>query len=414
MSALLQDVLRSSTTSNSTSAGADSNLIERKLNSLNFNSSNGEFSNANNGTGGDAYDSDDELVNVVSVPGTPSRTRPPSPSRGSPRIRPIRGPGSLTFSALSSGLSSSPSTTSSTKSKPPTTDPLKLLPTELSQKIFGRLSVRDLARCALVSKKWGRSQTINYVWFQHYRKENFNDESLPPGKWTKRESKQNWVRMLSAKLSPSSFRSSMMTTSSSALFVAAIAGQLLEKRLLHRTSVVPRMSNVFLFFFFLSYCKDCTFEFYCVLYKRSHMALNTLLVFDKSQLTPHSHLLFTAHNIPQITSSSSPTNGTFGSGYSTPSYSYSSSYADSGYATPRELKEAQWKQENEASASPGKLEMRAMYKEMGGRKVRGKGKGVGVGSGRGGRDKGGWGMVEESGSNGGKDRAGEGWRVSLY
>jgi len=290
MSALLQDVLRSSTTSNSTSAGADSKLIERKLNSLNFNSNNGESSNANNGTGGDAYDSDDELVNVVSVPGTPSRTRPPSPSRGSPRIRPIRGPGSLTFSALSSGLSSSPSTTSSTKSKPPTTDPLKLLPTELSQKIFGRLSVRDLARCALVSKKWGRSQTINYVWFQHYRKENFNDESLPPGKWTKRESKQNW-----------------------------------------RTT----------------YLKS--------------------------------------------TSSSSPTNGTFGSGYSTPSYSYSSSYADSGYATPRELKEAQWKQENEASASPGKLEMRAMYKEMGGRKVRGKGKGVGVGSGRGGRDKGGWG-----------------------
>ena len=31
------------------------------------------------------------------------------------------------------------------------------------------------------------------VWFQYYRKENFYDESLPPGKWTKRESKQNWV-----------------------------------------------------------------------------------------------------------------------------------------------------------------------------------------------------------------------------
>ena len=32
------------------------------------------------------------------------------------------------------------------------------------------------------------------VWFQHYRKENFHDESLPQGKWTKRESKQSWVR----------------------------------------------------------------------------------------------------------------------------------------------------------------------------------------------------------------------------
>jgi hypothetical protein len=31
------------------------------------------------------------------------------------------------------------------------------------------------------------------VWFQHYRKENFHDENLPPGKWTRRESKQNWV-----------------------------------------------------------------------------------------------------------------------------------------------------------------------------------------------------------------------------
>ena len=30
------------------------------------------------------------------------------------------------------------------------------------------------------------------VWFQHYRKDNFHDESLPPGKWSKRESKQNW------------------------------------------------------------------------------------------------------------------------------------------------------------------------------------------------------------------------------
>jgi hypothetical protein len=32
------------------------------------------------------------------------------------------------------------------------------------------------------------------VWFQHYRKENFYDTSLPQGKWTKRESKQNWVQ----------------------------------------------------------------------------------------------------------------------------------------------------------------------------------------------------------------------------
>jgi hypothetical protein len=73
-------------------------------------------------------------------------------------------------------------------------DPLRALPTEINQRIFSGLSMRDLARCSRVSKKWSKSQTINYVWFQMYRADNYQDESLPPGKWTKRESKQNWVR----------------------------------------------------------------------------------------------------------------------------------------------------------------------------------------------------------------------------
>jgi len=71
-------------------------------------------------------------------------------------------------------------------------DPLKALPTEIGQRIFGMLGVFQLARCARVCKKWCRSQTLNYVWFQHYRRENFHDESLPPGMWSRRESKQNW------------------------------------------------------------------------------------------------------------------------------------------------------------------------------------------------------------------------------
>ncbi|KAF7306286.1 Dolichol-phosphate mannosyltransferase subunit 1 [Mycena indigotica] len=101
--------------------------------------------------GNTSDESDDELVNVVSLPGTPART-------------------------------------------------------QISQRIFGQLPLKDLARCALVSKKWNRSQTINYVWFQHYRKENFHDESLPPGKWTKRESKQNWrvVHLSNGRRSPGS------------------------------------------------------------------------------------------------------------------------------------------------------------------------------------------------------------------
>ncbi len=69
----------------------------------------------------------------------------------------------------------------------------------------------------------------------------------------------------------------------------------------------------------------------------------------------------------------------FSSGYNTPSKSIS------GYQTPREIKEEQWRAEAEES-KPGKLEMRGIYKGMGGRKARTKMK---LGS-SGVRDKGGW------------------------
>ncbi|KAF5377214.1 hypothetical protein D9615_006452 [Tricholomella constricta] len=239
---LLQDVLRSHT--------EDSLSIDRRLKSL-------EVSPQIPTTASDKDDSDDDLVNVVSLPGTPDRTRPSSPIRGA-SARPIRGP--LHISSRR--------------------DPLKAFPTEVSQRIFGCLSIRQLAKCALVSKKWRRSQTINYVWFQHYRKENFQDDSLPPGKWTKRESKQDW-------------------------------------RVTHLRSG------------------------------------------DRSPKT----------------------NGfSRSSGYSSPSIS------NSGYQTPREIKEEQWRLEAEASAKPGKVEMRGMYKELGGRKSKTKTK---LGS-SGIRDKGGW------------------------
>ncbi|KAJ6455777.1 hypothetical protein C8R45DRAFT_1035626 [Mycena sanguinolenta] len=149
---LLQDVLRAQV--------PDSALLEKRLNKV-----------ANKAAQGSSSDeSDDELVNVVSLPGTPARTRPPSPTRNGAAARPLRGPLHLSSRR----------------------DLLKALPTEVSQRIFRELSPKDLANCALVSKKWSRSQTINYVWFQHYRNENFHDDSLPAGKWTKRESKQNW------------------------------------------------------------------------------------------------------------------------------------------------------------------------------------------------------------------------------
>jgi len=67
------------------------------------------------------------------------------------------------------------------------------------------------------------------------------------------------------------------------------------------------------------------------------------------------------------------------SGYSTPG---------SGWQTPRELREEKWRLEAAAVERPGKLEMREMYKELGGRKSRVKNK-LG-GSAMGVRDKGGW------------------------
>lgn len=139
---LLQDVLRST---------ADSLAIESRLNGAQFSARPPPV---------DRDDSDDELVNVVSqhvftvhshrsllcqvsLPGTPARTRPSSPTRGvGAAARPVPGPLHLLATSR--------------------TDPLKALPTEISQRIFTTLSVKDLAKCARVSKKWNRSQTINY------------------------------------------------------------------------------------------------------------------------------------------------------------------------------------------------------------------------------------------------------------
>ncbi|KAJ7223192.1 hypothetical protein GGX14DRAFT_657623 [Mycena pura] len=238
---LLQDVLRSNV--------LDSKAVVKRLNKV-----------VQQGSLSD--ESDDELVNVVSLPGTPARTRPPSPTRAGAAARPLPGP--LHLSSRS--------------------DLLKALPTEISQRIFRDLSLKDLAKCALVSKKWNRSQTINYVWFQHYRSENFHDDNLPTGKWTKRESKQNW-------------------------------------RMLHLKNMGRRSPG------------------------------STTAVMSRA------------------------------SGHTSPTMS--------GAQTPREVKEEKWKQEAELTA-PGKLEMREMYKELNGRKSRGKSKWGTAGAGGGVRDKGGW------------------------
>jgi len=270
---LLQDVLRSDVLRSLKSEPLDKQLGRISLsrrNSDNTTATRGSLSSTSTTTTHNEDDGDDdELINVISLPGTPTRSRAPSrttsrsssPTRTGAASRPLRGPLHI-------------------QGPKPSNDPLKILPTEISQRIFGTLSVPQLANCARVSKRWTKSQTINYVWFQHYRKENFQDDSLPPGKWTKKESKQNWRVMF---LQPSS-----------------------------------RASNR-------------------------------------------------------------------GSGYSSPSLALGS-----GYQTPKEVKEAQWKAEANGTVKPGKIEMRGMYKEMGGRKAKTKDK-MKVGSGGGpGRDKGGW------------------------
>ncbi|KAG8979801.1 hypothetical protein FRB90_007911 [Tulasnella sp. 427] len=131
------------------------------------------------------------------------------------------------------------------------------------------------------------------VWFQHYRMENFHDESLPAGKWTRRESKQNW-----------------------------------------------RVT-------FLELRKKDAQE---------------------------------GRDFFQRTGFSTPGYGGGGGGGG------GGGSRSTGYQTPREIREEKWKQEADESR-PGKLEMREMYKELGGRKSKTKSK---YQTGASSRDRGGW------------------------
>ncbi|KAI0747412.1 hypothetical protein C8Q74DRAFT_1401890 [Fomes fomentarius] len=216
--------------------------------------------------GRNSSDGDEELrlVNVMSLADSPGRSRTGS--------QPTSRPHSPTRGSKLSPLSPLPAV------KEVTRDPLRVLPTDISRRIFSLLTIKELARCSRVSKKWNQSQTLNFVWFQHYRKEHFRDESLPLGNWTRRESKQKW-------------------------------------RITYLQTIPQRPPPQF----------------------------------------PYS-------------------------GYTTSSRS--------GHQTPQEIREERWHEEAEAS-KPTKFEMREMYKELGGRKARGKGK---LGGTSGMRDRGGCGV----------------------
>ena len=101
----------------------------------------------------------------ISTPGTPRRlqsrntSRSTSPTReGRHGAASRRVPGPLHLSSLSQSSPSRPS------SKPPKskTDPVRVLTTDLVQRIFSTLSVRDLAGCSRVCLKWNKSQSLNY------------------------------------------------------------------------------------------------------------------------------------------------------------------------------------------------------------------------------------------------------------
>ena len=86
----------------------------------------------------------------TSAPGTPSRSRAPS--------RPTSRPTSPTRAGASKRKAPGPLLLT----KGSNSDPLRVFPTEVSQRIFGLLDIGDLARCSRVCKKWLKSQTLNY------------------------------------------------------------------------------------------------------------------------------------------------------------------------------------------------------------------------------------------------------------
>ncbi len=88
-----------------------------------------------------------ELPLQMSAPGSPGRSRPSSRPASRPQS-PTRG--------------SRPSPLQPIGLRATSKDPLKAFPTDVSQQIFSLLSIKDLARCSRVSKKWNKSQTLNY------------------------------------------------------------------------------------------------------------------------------------------------------------------------------------------------------------------------------------------------------------
>ncbi|PWN34979.1 uncharacterized protein FA14DRAFT_132908 [Meira miltonrushii] len=183
MSSLLQNVLASRLAQATLGTDENGNIVVKDSQSQSQSQSIDDWEKVE----GEEITSDDELVNVVSlpgtVPGTPHISRPPSP-------------GGMTRSTPSkrSTLGKSIGTGIARKSK---TDPLRTLPKEVSQRIFLSLPVSSLISLSQVNKRYRRSATLNYCWYRQCNKgtmveEQADDLASGGAKWTRRASKMDW------------------------------------------------------------------------------------------------------------------------------------------------------------------------------------------------------------------------------
>jgi len=143
---------------------------------------------------------------ISSVPNTPRKLFPNSEqgsgSEDEDQIVGVKTPATPRAQSRASSRSTSPTRANKRrelKEKEKGLDPLRRLPGELSQKIFGSLDIHSLLNCGRVSKRWRKSQTINWCWYVHYQRKSFTyfdddwyGEKLPS--WTKKESKTAWAQ----------------------------------------------------------------------------------------------------------------------------------------------------------------------------------------------------------------------------
>jgi len=96
-------------------------------------------------------------------------------------------------------------------------DPLARFPNSVSARIFEPLSAGDLFRCQGVSKKWRKSQTINYTWYRLMATIAHQQFDVPPApplldptgqlSWPRADSLADWSDKYTEAYRPTAFES---------------------------------------------------------------------------------------------------------------------------------------------------------------------------------------------------------------